>query len=62
MTYTKFERSTSPTRPHIISAKVEGRDRQEYTLNEAQHFYESLGQSLEEARQWMDENPVGGEA
>ena len=53
-----FERSTSPTRPHVIVVDHGEGDRREMTIQAAQHLFESLGMALADYESYMTNGEV----
>ena len=49
-----FERSTLPTRPHVIAVDMGEGDRREMTIQAAQHLLESLGMAIADYIEYMD--------
>ena len=49
-----FERSTSPTRPHVIAVDMGEGDRREMTIQSAQHLLESLGMAIADYIEYID--------
>ena len=50
-----FERSTSPTRPHVIVVDLGEGDRREMTIHAAQHHLESLGMAIADYIEYMED-------
>ena len=51
-----FERSTSPTRPHVIVVDMGEGDRREMNIHEAQSHLESLGAAIADYIEYMESN------